>query len=124
MSNLIERLYEPCKRWKRCKDTRYEAADEIERLKAELFTMRNVFHQQDAEIERLQKRVSDADECIEEQEEMLEHLTEEVRRLQRAYRPADMIEYQELRAVLDRVANATVLRARGIAREALSYEHS
>jgi chromosome segregation ATPase len=42
---------------------------EIERLKAELFTMRNVFHQQDAEIERLQKRVSDADECIEEQEE-------------------------------------------------------
>jgi predicted RNase H-like nuclease (RuvC/YqgF family) len=86
--------------------------------------MRNVFHQQDAEIERLQKRVSDADECIEEQEEMLEHLTEEVRRLQKAYRPADMIEYQELRAVLDRVANATVLRARGIAREALSYEHS
>jgi DNA repair exonuclease SbcCD ATPase subunit len=29
---------------------------------------------QQAEIERLQKRVSDADECIEEQEEMLEHL--------------------------------------------------
>jgi uncharacterized small protein (DUF1192 family) len=27
---------------------------EIERLKAELFTMRNVFHQQDAEIERLE----------------------------------------------------------------------
>lgn len=30
---LIDRLYEPCKRWKRCKDTRYEAADEIERLR-------------------------------------------------------------------------------------------
>jgi predicted RNase H-like nuclease (RuvC/YqgF family) len=27
---------------------------EIERLKAELFTMRNVFHQQDAKIERLE----------------------------------------------------------------------
>jgi chromosome segregation ATPase len=117
MSNLIERLYEPCKRWKRCKDTRYEAADEIERL---------------------QKRVSDADECIEEQEEEIERLKAElftmrnvfhqqdaeIERLQRAYRPADMIEYQELRAVLDRVANATVLRAREIAREALSYEHS
>jgi regulator of replication initiation timing len=29
------------------------AEAEIERLKAELFTMRNVFHQQDAENERL-----------------------------------------------------------------------
>ncbi|MHC4372300.1 MAG: hypothetical protein ACYSW8_32245 [Planctomycetota bacterium] len=49
--------------------------DEIERLKAELFTMRNVFHQQDAEIKRLQK----------------------------AYRPADMIEYQELVAENERL---------------------
>ena len=34
---------------------------EIERLKAELFTMRNVFHQQDAEIERLRAVVDAAD---------------------------------------------------------------
>ena len=35
MSDLIERLYEPCRRWKRCKDTRYDAIDHIEKLEAE-----------------------------------------------------------------------------------------
>jgi hypothetical protein len=37
-----------------------EAQAEIERLRAELFTMRNVFHQQDAEIERLEAAIADA----------------------------------------------------------------
>jgi chromosomal replication initiation ATPase DnaA len=81
MTNLIERLRDKAARfhrmhWKRDYEDISEAADEIERLrheidvqcsseyverilkeierlKAELFTMRNVFHQQDAEIERL-----------------------------------------------------------------------
>jgi chromosome segregation ATPase len=35
-----------------------------------------------AELERLQKRVSDADECISEQEEEIEHLREQVVNLQ------------------------------------------
>jgi peptidoglycan hydrolase CwlO-like protein len=38
------------------------------------------------EIERLQKRVSDADECIEEQEEMLEELQAEIEHLRAVIR--------------------------------------
>jgi hypothetical protein len=53
MSDLIERLRS--RRRYATVEELHEAADEIERLKAELFTMRNVFHQQDAEIERLEK---------------------------------------------------------------------
>jgi hypothetical protein len=59
MSDLIERLrHEYCD--EACEKNRFEAADEIKRLKAELFTMRNVFHQQDAEIERLRAVVDAA----------------------------------------------------------------
>jgi regulator of replication initiation timing len=96
------------------------------------------------EIKRLQKRVSDADECIEEQEEMLERLTDdvaamgnecielrlEIKRLRAALAKSceegrdEMYDcgYNRLRAVLDRIANSTVLRAREIAREALKDE--
>ena len=42
-----------------------EAADEIERLNAELFTMRNVFHQQDEKIERLTAELASKHEwCV------------------------------------------------------------
>jgi predicted unusual protein kinase regulating ubiquinone biosynthesis (AarF/ABC1/UbiB family) len=89
MTDLIERLRDKAARfhrmhWKRDYEDISEAADEIERLrheidvqcsseyverilkeierlKAELFTMRNVFHQQDAEIERLRAVVDAAD---------------------------------------------------------------
>lgn len=33
---LKDKLVEPCRRWKRCKDTRYEALDRIEELEEEL----------------------------------------------------------------------------------------
>jgi chromosome segregation ATPase len=44
-----------------------EQEKHIAKLEAELFTMRNVFHQQDAEIERLRAALKDivaADHCI------------------------------------------------------------
>jgi 3-dehydroquinate dehydratase len=58
MSDLIKRLRS--RRRYATVEELHEAADEIERLKAELFTMRNVFHQQDAEIEGLRAVVDAA----------------------------------------------------------------
>jgi predicted nucleic acid-binding Zn-ribbon protein len=85
-------------------------SDLVKRLRKQSDPEHRLFDTAADEIERLQKRVSDADECIEEQEEMLEHLIvdqgqyeEEIERLQKAYRPADMIEYQELVAENERL---------------------
>jgi uncharacterized small protein (DUF1192 family) len=97
MSNLIKRLRDGLTLY----SLNNEAADEIERLKAELFTMRNVFHQQDAEIKRLRERESMCHERALEQE------------------------IERLRAALERIANLPpghICDAREIAREALTRD--
>jgi hypothetical protein len=89
-----------------------EAADEIERLKAELFTMRNVFHQQDAEIERLRERESMCHERVLEQEN--ERLRDALAKSREEGRD-EMYDcgYNRLRAALERIANEYLYESEG-----------
>ena len=115
MSDLTKRLY------KIAKDKHVRRLGIIMYAPGDKTTHRDFIEWEAAdEIKRLQKRVSDADECIEEQEEMLEHLIvdqgqyeEEIERLQKAYRPADMIEYQELVAENERLRAALAKSCEG-----------
>ena len=63
MNDLLVRLCEPCRRWKRCKDTRYEAIDEIEALRTVV-------------AQAIKDHRDDYDGVTSDYEQMLKELTE------------------------------------------------
>jgi uncharacterized small protein (DUF1192 family) len=112
MSDLIERL----RIYRSVYDAELadEAADEIERLKAELFTMRNVFHQQDAEIERLEAKLT------QDPKDARCQLYKATQKWQQEAERCNA-EIERLRDALERIAGGCDLsnEAQAIAREAL-----
>jgi predicted nuclease with TOPRIM domain len=77
-----------------------EQQKEIERLQAKLEQIDNHItnrvSEKDAEIERLEAH---KEQCF----DRMRAMQDEIERLQKAYRPADMIEYQELVAENERL---------------------